>query len=200
MAWNTSRPTPGSTKTFSTTMVPVIRLANCSPATVSTGIMALRSTCRHKAWRRVRPLARAVRTKSSRITSSTADRVTRARIAACTSASAIAGSTSAFSASKRLVAVTAPLSSSTQPGKPPALTHCRCTAKSRMSRMANQKLGMAMPSWLAAITPTSPSLLWCDAAYRPSASASTTVRPMASSASGSVTCSRSAINSAVGVS
>ena len=30
--------------------------------------------------------------------------------------------------------------------------------------MANQKFGMAMPTWLAAITPTSPSRLWCEAA------------------------------------
>ena len=42
--------------------------------------MALRSTCRHRAWRRLRPLARAVRTKSSRITSSTALRVTRSAV------------------------------------------------------------------------------------------------------------------------
>ena len=48
--------------------------------------------------------------------------------------------------------------------KPPALTHCSFTANSRISRIANQKLGIAMPIWLAAITPTSPSVLWRDAA------------------------------------
>jgi len=57
-----------------------------------------------------------------------------------------------------------PPSSSVQPGKPPALTHCSFTANSRISRIANQKLGMAMPTWLAAITPTSPSPLWREAA------------------------------------
>ena len=150
---------PGSTKTFSTTMVPVMRLANCRPATVRTGIMALRSTWRQSAWRRVRPLARAVRTKSSRITSITAERVTRARIAACTSASAMAGRMSAARPSSK-----PPPSSSVQPGKPPALTHCNCTAKSRMSRIANQKFGIAMPTWLAAITLTSPIRLWRAAA------------------------------------
>ena len=46
----------------------------------------------------LRPLARAVRTKSSRSTSSTAERVMRARIAACTTASATAGSSSALQA------------------------------------------------------------------------------------------------------
>ena len=30
--------------------------------------------------------------------------------------------------------------------------------------IANQKFGIAMPSWLRAITPTSPARLWCDAA------------------------------------
>ena len=44
MAWNTRRPTPGSVNTFSITTVPVSRLANCRPITVSTGTSALRST------------------------------------------------------------------------------------------------------------------------------------------------------------
>ncbi len=64
--------------------------------------------------------------------------------------------------------------------------------------MANQKLGMAMPSWLAAITPTSPSLLCRAAAYTPSTSATSTVMAMAISASGSVTSRRCATSSAVG--
>jgi len=93
-----------------------------------------------------------------------------------------------------------PPSSSVQPGKPPALTHCRCTANSRINKIANQKLGIAMPTWLAAITPTSPSRLWRDAAYTPRPSASATVNAMAISASGNVTRRRSPISSAVGVS
>ena len=43
-----------------------------------------------------------------------------------------------------------PPSSSVQPGKPPAENHCSFTANSRMSRIANQKFGIAMPIWLAA--------------------------------------------------
>ncbi len=57
-----------------------------------------------------------------------------------------------------------------------------------------------MPSWLTAITPTSPSRLWREAAYTPSTSATTTVSAIDSTASGSVTRSRSAISSPVGVS
>ncbi len=59
--------------------------------------------------------ARAVRTKSSRSTSSTAERVTRARIAACTTASETAGSSSDLTPSQI---------PSSQPGKPPAESHC----------------------------------------------------------------------------
>ena len=55
-----------------------------------------------------------------------------------------------------------------------------------------------MPSWLAAMTLTSPSRLWRDAAYTPSASATTTVSAIDIAASGSVTRSRSAISVAGG--
>ena len=115
-----------------------------------TGIMALRSTCPHSTWRRVRPLARAVRTKSSRNTSSTAERVTRARIAACTTASEIAGSSSERMPGRM---------PSPHPAKPPAESHCSFTENSRISRIANQKFGIAMPNCVTAITPTSPILL-----------------------------------------
>ena len=155
IAWNTSRPTPGRLNTFSTTTVPVSRLANCSPMIVSTGTKALRSTWRHSTSRSLRPLARAVRTKSSRSTSSTAERVMRARIAACTAASATAGSSNALNASHAL---------SSQPGKPPAENHCSLTENTRINRIANQKFGSAMPSWLSVITPMSPTWLWRDAA------------------------------------
>ena len=131
----------------------------------------------------------------ARITSMTAERVTRARIAACTRASATAGRMSALKASHR-----PPPSSSVQPGKPPALTHCNCTANTRMSRIANQKLGIAIPNWLAAITPTSPRRLWRDAAYTPRPRASAAVSVIAISASGRVTRRRSLMSSAVGVS
>ncbi|MOA18592.1 hypothetical protein D3C78_1389200 [compost metagenome] len=157
--WKISRPRPGRKNTFSTTMVPASRLANCRPITVTTGIMALRSTWPQSTARWDRPLARAVRTKSSRSTSSTAERVMRARMAACTTASETAGSSRAWSAAR-----TPPPSSSLQPGKPPAENHCNFTENSRISRMANQKLGMAMPSWAKPITPMSPQRLCREAA------------------------------------
>ena len=142
-------------------MVPASRLANCKPITVTTGISALRSTWRHSAARRDKPLARAVRTKSSRSTSSTAERVMRAKIAACTTASDSAGSAKALSAGQTPPPSPSP---SLQPGKPPAENHCNCTENSRISKMANQKLGMAMPICASTITPMSPPLRWCAAA------------------------------------
>ena len=87
---------------------------------VSTGSMALRSAWRHNTARRGSPLARAVRMKSSPSTSSSAERVTRARIAACGTASATDGRISDFSAGQ------AP---ALQPGKPPAGTSRSHTAK-----------------------------------------------------------------------
>ena len=41
--WKISRPRPGSTNTFSTTIAPAIRLANCSPMIVRIGVSALGS-------------------------------------------------------------------------------------------------------------------------------------------------------------
>ena len=55
------RPRPGRTNTFSTTIAPAIRLANCRPMIVSTGTSAFGSASRHSAARRDTPLARAVR-------------------------------------------------------------------------------------------------------------------------------------------
>src|SRR4029453_11069367 len=148
--WKITRPTPGRKNTFSITIVPASRLGNCSPITVMTGIIALRSTCRHNTSRLLKPLARAVRTKSSRSPPSTAERVTRARIAACTTDSEIAGNSSDLIPAMML---------SSQPANPPAESHCSFTENSRISRMANQKLGSAMPNCVSDITPTSPSLL-----------------------------------------
>ncbi|MNY73695.1 hypothetical protein D3C86_2125480 [compost metagenome] len=72
------------------------------------------------------------------------------------------------------------------------------TENSRINRMANQKLGMAMPTWANPITPTSPILLWRDAAYTPAANASTVVRAIAISASGTVRAKRSSTRSSTG--
>ena len=120
----------------------------------------------------------------------------RARIAACTTASASAGSTSARSAGP-----TPPSPSlARQPGKPPAENQCSFTAKSQISRIANQKFGTAMPTWLALITPTSPARPWRAAANRPSEKASSVVSVIAISASGTVTTRRSPISCAIGVS
>ena len=64
--------------------------------------------------------------------------------------------------------------------------------------MANQKLGMAMPICASAISPTSPALLWREAAYTPTASAITVVSSIASTASGMVSAKRSTISSDTG--
>ena len=64
--------------------------------------------------------------------------------------------------------------------------------------MANQKLGMAMPICASVIRPTSPTRLWREAAYTPTARAITVVSSMASTASGIVSCRRSAISSDTG--
>ena len=118
----------------------------------------------------------------------------RAKMAACTTARAMAGSSRALSASSGL-----PPLDCVQPGKPPAENHCSFTENSRISKMANQKLGMAMPICARAITPTSPQRLWRDAAYTPASSASTAVMSMASSASGMVSANRSSTRSSTGV-
>ena len=47
MLWNSNRPSPGSENTFSITTAPPSSSANCIPATVSTGMEALRNTCPH---------------------------------------------------------------------------------------------------------------------------------------------------------
>ncbi len=64
--------------------------------------------------------------------------------------------------------------------------------------MANQKLGMAMPICASVISPTSPGPLWREAAYTPTSRAMAVVSSIASTASGMVSASRSAINSDTG--
>ena len=79
----------------------------------------------------------------------------RARMAVCTTASAMAGSSRLCSPLQK---------PARQPSKPPALNHCNCTENTRISTMANQKLGTAMPIWLMPITAISAGLLWREAA------------------------------------
>jgi ABC-type dipeptide/oligopeptide/nickel transport system permease component len=76
--------------------------------------------------------------------------------------------------------------------------HCSFTENTRISRMANQKLGMAMPTCASPIRPTSPSRLWRAAAVTPTTSASTVVRVIAIRASGTVSARRSRIRSSTG--
>ena len=66
--------------------------------------------------------------------------------------------------------------------------------------MANQKLGKAKPNWLSVMTPTSPVVFCLEAAYKPRHKAMTIVMPMAMMAKGRVTCRRSSMRAAVGVS
>jgi hypothetical protein len=69
--------------------------------------------------------------------------MTRARIDACGSASATAGSVSALRPAQ---------TPASQPGKPPAENHRSWIAKTRTSSIANQKFGIAMPSCVVPIT------------------------------------------------
>ena len=69
---------PGQLNTLSITTLPASTVPICTPRMVTTGRSALRSTWPIVTWRRDRPLARAVRTKSSRSTSSIEERMTRA--------------------------------------------------------------------------------------------------------------------------
>ena len=79
--WTDSRaywPTPWRSKTVSVRMAPPPSTApKSSPQSVTMGIIELRSTWRRITWRSERPLARAVRTKSSFMVSSTFERSTR---------------------------------------------------------------------------------------------------------------------------
>ena len=129
---------------------------------VSTGISALRSACRHRAWLRLNPFARAVRMKSSSSVSISEERMTRARIEACGRASAMAGRVSAFKACPK---------PASHPGKPPAENQRRLMAKTSTRIMANQKLGMATPSWVAPMTERSAALLRRAAAMIPAGKA-----------------------------
>ena len=79
----------------------------------------------------------------------------RASMAACTTASDSAGSSSARRPGSK---------PSSHPAKPPAENHCNWTENKSISKIANQKLGMAIPTCVSAIIPTSPSLLWRAAA------------------------------------
>ena len=100
--------------------------------------------------------------KSSPSVSSSAERSTRARMLACGSASAMAGSVSAFIAAQK---------PSSQPGNPPAENQRRFTAKTSTSSIANQKFGTATPSCVAPITPASAAVPRRDAARTPAGNA-----------------------------
>src|SRR5437763_1003250 len=73
-----SRPMPGHAKTVSVTTAPPSSVPNCRPVIVTTGSAAFLSVCFITTAASGKPLARAVRTKSWRSTSSTAERVSRA--------------------------------------------------------------------------------------------------------------------------
>ena len=118
-------------------IVPASKKESYKPSIVTTGIKAFLKACFQSAAFLLSPFARAVRTKSSRMVSKTAERVTLAKIAACGKASDIAGKVNDFSPAPT------PIS---QPGKPPAENQPSLTEKSNIKRIANQKLGTAIPS------------------------------------------------------
>ena len=117
-----------------------------------------------------------------------AERSTRARIAACGSASAMAGS----------VRARIPARGSDQPGKPPAGKSRQCSAKARTRSIANQKFGSATPIWVAPITALSAARPRRAAAMRPAGKAMAVASNSARSASGSETVRRCATSSATG--
>ena len=82
---------PGHAKTVSTTIEPPSRNPNCNPIIVTTGISALRNVCRRITTGSESPLARAVRTKSSWMTSTNDERVKRAMTAATAAPSVAEG-------------------------------------------------------------------------------------------------------------
>ena len=71
-------------------IVPASKKESCNPRIVTTGIKAFLNACFQSAAFLLRPFARAVLTKSSRMVSKTAERVTLAKIAACGKAREIA--------------------------------------------------------------------------------------------------------------
>ena len=110
---------------------------------VKTGTNAFRNPWFSSACLRLKPFARAVRIKSSVITSSRARRMTRVRIAACGKARAMAGRVRLAIPRQTLMMLIRPPTS--QPSKPPAGNTPKVMAKTKTNMMANQKLGMAMP-------------------------------------------------------
>ena len=127
-------------------IVPASKNESCNPRIVTTGIKAFLTACLQSAAFLLSPFARAVRTKSSLTVSKTAERVTRAKIAACGNAKATAGKTRDFSAAPK------PIS---QPANPPAENQPSLTEKNKINRIANQKFGTATPSCAKPIIPVS---------------------------------------------
>ena len=78
IACTISRPTPGQENTVSVTTDPPSNSPARMPVIVTTGISELRATCHRNTVPGISPLARAVRTWSSRSTSSIPDRSSRA--------------------------------------------------------------------------------------------------------------------------
>ena len=86
-----NKPLPSAALTFST-VIWAESLSVIMPAPVSeSGISALLATCRHTTFFSANPLARAVTTYSSFMTSSTAERVTRIKMPSMLTPSANAG-------------------------------------------------------------------------------------------------------------
>ena len=131
-------------------IVPASKNESCKPRIVTTGIRAFLTACRQSAEFLLSPFARAVRTKSSRTVSKTAERVTRAKIAACGRARETAGKTNDFKAAPK------PIS---QPANPPAENQPSLTEKNKIKRMANQKLGTATPNCAKPMIPVSEKCL-----------------------------------------
>jgi len=149
---------------------------------VTTGINALRSTCLNSTVRSGKPLARAVRTKSSLRISNTLARVMRERIAASAVPRVIAGS-----------------ASDSHPSLPPTGNHSRCSENSQMSSGPSQKLGIDTPTSATSIETLSKAPYCLTAASTPIGMAINSATSIAASDSSTVGPRRSSSTSRTGL-
>jgi hypothetical protein len=169
MDWMASRPMPGHANTVSVTTAPPSRLPNWSPVMVTMGMAAFLSVCLATTSVSDTPLARAVRMKSARSASSTAERVSRATEAMAKAPSVTAGRTRWASPPRPEV------------GRSPALSDTR-----RMNRMPRKKVGADWPIRATPMAAWSRTVLRRIAERRPMGTATTTARAKAASPSSMV--------------
>ena len=136
------RPTPGQLKIVSVTTAPPSRKPICRPISVVTGTSALRSAWRSTTRRSFRPLARAVRTCSAPIASSTAVRVMRATEPTNTPPRVSAG----------IATAARPSQLHSGPPRPVKGSNCQRKPTNQINTRASMNTGVAPPATLNAVT------------------------------------------------